>query len=242
MLSLRLLELLRDWWWVGRPTTWLFPGQDPLLPVTTRHLYRVVGEAAAAAEIKTRVSPHTLRQSFATHLLEQGVDIRVIQVLLGHAKLDTTARYAQVAAKVLREVTSPLDRLTPMVRGWAGRPSRPAVSLATPRPSGSTRHDRPCICRRPSIAGTGYRPAAAALVNNDTLPGRVSLARMPIADADAAWRGSFTPAAAQPHLHGAARHNQANRPQRRNPHSTRGTGVPYDSRVPFLEAFGRRPR
>jgi site-specific recombinase XerD len=114
MLSPRLLELLRDWWWVGRPTTWLFPGQDPLLPVTTRQLYRVVGEAAAAAEIKTRVSPHTLRHSFATHLLEQGVDIRVIQVLLGHAKLDTTARYAQVAAKVLREVTSPLDRLTPI--------------------------------------------------------------------------------------------------------------------------------
>ena len=85
-----------------------------MLPVTTRQLYRVVGEAAAACEIKTRVSPHTLRHSFVTHLLEQGVDIRMIQVLLGHAKLDTTARYAQVAAKVLREVTSPLDRLTPI--------------------------------------------------------------------------------------------------------------------------------
>ena len=88
MLSPRLLELLRDWWWVGRPTTWLFPGRDPLLPVTARQLYRVVEEAAAAAEIKTRVTPHTLRHSFATHLLEQGVDIRVIQVLLGHAKLE----------------------------------------------------------------------------------------------------------------------------------------------------------
>lgn len=114
MLSPRLLELLRDWWRVGRPATWLFPGRDPLLPVTTRQLYRVVEEAAAAAEIKTRVSPHTLRHSFATHLLEQGVDIRVIQVLLGHAKLDTTARYAHVASKVLREVTSPLDKLTPI--------------------------------------------------------------------------------------------------------------------------------
>ena len=78
-------------------------------------------EAAEAAEIKKPVSPHTswrsargaTRHAFATHLLEQGVDIRIIQVLLGHTKLDTTARYAHVASKVLREVTSPLDVLTP---------------------------------------------------------------------------------------------------------------------------------
>ena len=114
MLSPRLLALLRDWWCVGQPATWLFPGRDPLLPITTRQLYRVVRDAAEAAGIKKRVSPHTLRHSFATHLLEQGVDIRVIQVLLGHAKLDTTARYAHVASKVLREVTSPLDLLTPL--------------------------------------------------------------------------------------------------------------------------------
>jgi site-specific recombinase XerD len=116
MLSPRLLALLRDWWCVGQPATWLFPGRDPLLPITTRQLYRVVRDAAEAAGIKKRVSPHTLRHSFATHLLEQGVDIRVIQVLLGHAKLDTTARYAHVASKVLREVTSPLDLLTPLTR------------------------------------------------------------------------------------------------------------------------------
>ena len=114
MLSPRLLELLRDWWCVAQPTTWLFPGRDPLLPITTRQLYRVVRDAADAAEIKKRVGPHTLRHSFATHLLEQGVDIRVIQVLLGHSKLDTTARYAHVASKVLRDVTSPLDLLTPL--------------------------------------------------------------------------------------------------------------------------------
>jgi integrase/recombinase XerD len=114
MLSPRLVVLLREWWCVGRPTTWLFPGRDPLLPITTRQLYRVVREAAEAAKIRKPVSPHTLRHSFATHLLEQGVDIRVIQVLLGHAKLDTTARYAHVASKVLREVTSPLDLLTPL--------------------------------------------------------------------------------------------------------------------------------
>jgi len=116
MLSPRLLELLREWWLVGQPTTWLFPGRDPLLPITTRQLYRVVRDTAAAVGIEKRVSPHTLRHSFATHLLEQGVDIRVIQVALGHSKLDTTARYAHVASKVLREVLSPLDQLTPLTR------------------------------------------------------------------------------------------------------------------------------
>ena len=116
MLSPRLLELLREWWCVGQPTTWLFPGRDPLLPITTRQLYRVVRDTATAVGIEKRVSPHTLRHSFATHLLEQGVDIRVIQVALGHSKLDTTARYAQVASKVLRDVTSPLDQLTPLTR------------------------------------------------------------------------------------------------------------------------------
>jgi integrase/recombinase XerD len=115
MLSPKLLQLLRQWWCVEKPATWLFPGRDPLLPITTRQLYRVVRETADAVEIKKRVSPHTLRHSFATHLLEQGTDIRVIQVLLGHSKLDTTARYAHVASKVLREVTSPLDVLTPLL-------------------------------------------------------------------------------------------------------------------------------
>ena len=113
MLSPRLLQLLQDWWHFAKPRTWLFPGRDPLLHITARQLYRIVREAAEAAEIKKPVSPHTLRHSFATHLLEQGVDIRIIQVLLGHTKLDTTARYAHVASRVLREVTSPLDVLTP---------------------------------------------------------------------------------------------------------------------------------
>ena len=111
MLSPRLLGLLEEWWQIGRPTTWLFPGRDPIQPVSPRHIYRVVADTAAAIGIEKRVGPHTLRHSFATHLLEQGVDIRVIQVLLGHTKLDTTARYAHVASKVLREVTSPLDQL-----------------------------------------------------------------------------------------------------------------------------------
>jgi site-specific recombinase XerD len=111
MLSPRLLDLLRDWWLVCRSRGWLFPGRDPLQPITTRQLTRACHTAAQAAGIEKHVSPHTLRHSFATHLLEQNVDVRVIQVLLGHTKLDTTARYTQVATNTIRNVTSPLDHL-----------------------------------------------------------------------------------------------------------------------------------
>jgi integrase/recombinase XerD len=111
MLSPQLLELLRDWWQVAPPRGWLFPGLDPVNPMSTRQLCRAVSAAAQAAGIAKRVSPHTLRHSFATHLLEQNVDIRVIQVLLGHAKLETTALYTRVAVNTIREVTSPLERL-----------------------------------------------------------------------------------------------------------------------------------
>ncbi len=109
MLSPSLLELLRDYWREARPQGWLFPGQQSVAPISTRQLNRVVHAAAAAAEIRKRVSMHTLRHSFATHLLEENTDIRVIQVLLGHAKLDTTARYAHVATRTIRAVMSPLD-------------------------------------------------------------------------------------------------------------------------------------
>jgi integrase/recombinase XerD len=114
MLSPLLLELLRDWYRIARPTVWLFPGRDPLLPLTTRQFNRLVHVAADRAGIKKRVSPHTLRHSFATHLLEEKTDVRLIQVLLGHARVDTTALYAQVATNVIRAVMSPLDRLTPL--------------------------------------------------------------------------------------------------------------------------------
>ena len=112
MLSPRLYQLLREWWVIERPSVWLFPGRDPIQPVSARHIYRVVCDTAAAIGIEKRVGPHTLRHSFVTHLLEQGVDIRVIQVMVGHTKLETTARYAHVASRLLRDVTSPLDQLT----------------------------------------------------------------------------------------------------------------------------------
>ena len=123
MLSPQLLRLLRLWWREGKrrgvmlPGGWLFPGQNSLEPISTRQLNRAVHEAAEAAGIKKRVSPHTLRHSFATHLLERDVDIRVIQVLLGHSKLDTTALYARVATKTIRAVTSPLENLRLLMEG-----------------------------------------------------------------------------------------------------------------------------
>ena len=117
MLSPVLLERLRAWWRVGQaqgkllPGGWLFPGMHPLDPMSTRQLNRAIHAAAAAAQINKRVSMHTLCHSFATHLLERKVDIRVIQVLLGHKKLETTAMYTHVATEVLREVISPLETL-----------------------------------------------------------------------------------------------------------------------------------
>ena len=119
MLSPALLQCLRTWWQAAHAKGkmldggWLFPGQNPVNPMSTRQLNRICHMAAAAADIDKRVSMHTLRHSYATHLLEQKVDIRIIQVLLGHKKLETTALYAQVATDVLREVVSPLESLRP---------------------------------------------------------------------------------------------------------------------------------
>jgi integrase/recombinase XerD len=119
MLSPVLLDRLRAWWRLAHaqgkmlPNGWLFPGLDPMDPLTARQLNRAVHSAAQAAKIDKHVSMHTLRHSFATHLLEQKVDIRVIQVMLGHKKLETTSIYTHVATELLREVVSPLEAVQP---------------------------------------------------------------------------------------------------------------------------------
>ena len=95
------------------PGGYLFPGLDPVDSMSTRQLNRAVHEAAVAARIDKRVSMHSLRHAFATHLLEQGENIRTIQVLLGHKKLETTALYTHVATETLRKVLSPLESSRP---------------------------------------------------------------------------------------------------------------------------------
>jgi integrase/recombinase XerD len=111
MLSEQLLGILRHYWKRTRPTHWLFPGPDPLQPITTRSLQRVFHDAAEAAGLDKNVTVHTLRHSFATHLLEQKVDIRVIQGLLGHRNINSTTRYTRVAVDTIRQIQSPLEQL-----------------------------------------------------------------------------------------------------------------------------------
>src|SRR6516165_940891 len=113
MLSPRLLDLLRRYWKAARPRTWLFPGQAPDRPIGIRTVTRTCRRALQAAGLEKRVTVHTLRHSFATHLLEAGSNIRIIQILLGHRSLRTTAVYTHVSAAALEATTSPLDRLEP---------------------------------------------------------------------------------------------------------------------------------
>jgi len=130
MLPAEALDLLRQWWKV-RPSghdagvapeqRWLFPGRSARLPLTTRQFGRLFKEAAKAAGLRKTPSLHTLRHSFATHLLERGTDIRLIQALLGHDKLETTARYTRVATGIIAKIESPLDDLKAPRRRRAGR-------------------------------------------------------------------------------------------------------------------------
>ncbi len=112
MLSAQLLVILRTYWRLARPRLFLFPGRDEDRPINPTTLHAACRSAAKAAGLAKRVTLHTLRHSFATHLLENGADIRIIQALLGHANLSSTARYTQVASHTIRATPSPLDRLT----------------------------------------------------------------------------------------------------------------------------------
>jgi integrase/recombinase XerD len=112
MLSEQLLVILRSYWRLARPKLWLFPGRSEDRPVEPTVLHAACRSARAAAGIDKRVSVHVLRHSFATHLLESGVDIRIIQVLLGHENLSTTARYTRVSTHLISATKSPLDRLS----------------------------------------------------------------------------------------------------------------------------------
>jgi site-specific recombinase XerD len=114
MLSPRLLELLREYWKVARPTQWLFPGDIPGQPISGKAVHKICVQAARTAGLAKHVTVHTLRHSFATHLLEAGTDIRTIQVLLGHRNLKTTAIYTHVSPTAVEATRSPLDRLAPL--------------------------------------------------------------------------------------------------------------------------------
>jgi site-specific recombinase XerD len=112
MLSAQLLGILRTYWRLARPKNWLFPGRDPGNPIEVNVLHAGCRSACAASGLTKRVTVHTLRHSFATHLLESGTDIRIIQVLLGHSNLSSTARYTHVSSGLIQQTDSPLDRLT----------------------------------------------------------------------------------------------------------------------------------
>jgi integrase/recombinase XerD len=138
MLPPEILELLRQWWktrptkrdaGVAREQRWLFPGRIDRHPTTARQFGRLFKDAAKAAGLRKVVALHSLRHSFATHLLEDGKDIRLIQALLGHEKLDTTARYARVATGLIAKIESPLARLSPPPRK---RPRRAVEEPAAP--------------------------------------------------------------------------------------------------------------
>jgi site-specific recombinase XerD len=113
-LSPRLLEELRAYWRIARPRPFLFPGDQAHRPITTGSIRGACRRTTRLAGLKKRVTPHTFRHSFATHLLEAGVDLRTIQLLLGHGALKTTARYTRVSTRKFRSLRTPFDRLPPL--------------------------------------------------------------------------------------------------------------------------------
>ncbi len=114
MLSKRLLEILRDYWKSYRPKGWLFPGKDPRQPISPTSVQKVVARARKAARIEKKATPHSLRHSFAVHLLESGTNLKYIQDLLGHSSINSTMIYLKLAPECAEAVQSPLDVLPPL--------------------------------------------------------------------------------------------------------------------------------
>ena len=126
MLSPKLLEILRDWWRVHRPPHWFFPGEDPARPLTSHAVREACQRAHRRSRITKPITPHSLRHAFAVHLLEAGTDIRTIQLLLGHRRLETTARYLRLATTKVCATVSPLDLLPRPVPADGTPPDPPA--------------------------------------------------------------------------------------------------------------------
>jgi site-specific recombinase XerD len=111
ILSPKLLEILRTWWRAERPREWLFPGDFPGQHITANAVRLECQETRRICKIPKPITPHSLRHAFAVHLLEQGTDVRTIQLLLGHRSLATTAKYLRLATSKVCSTSSPLDLL-----------------------------------------------------------------------------------------------------------------------------------
>lgn len=126
ILSPVLLQMLRHYWWAARPVNYLFPGRRADRPMSVATVQRTCREAAVEAGLEKTVTPHTLRHSFATHLLEGGTDIRVLQALLGHGSIRTTAHYTHVSTRLIGQTVSPLDQLATIDQASTGQESQPS--------------------------------------------------------------------------------------------------------------------
>ena len=187
MLSAQLLKILRSYWGLTRPTFWLFPGRDQDRPLEPTVLHAACRSARAAAGLSKQVTVHTLRHTFATHLLENGADVRVIQVLPGHANLASAARYTQVATKTISSTPSPLDRLTlEVVPSGPDPPSQASLNSApsaTARRAASTTTSCYACASIPRIGPQANYPHSATQPAASLNPASMRSRSRPLANA-----------------------------------------------------------